>query len=37
MTTSVALLTGPIHLGLDTSKNSIAVGILGSCPLILDT
>jgi transposase len=28
MTTSVALLTGPIHLGLDTSKNSIAVGIL---------
>lgn len=28
MSTSVALLGGPIHLGLDTSKNSIAVGIL---------
>jgi transposase len=28
MSTSVALLTGPIHLGLDTSKNAIAVGIL---------
>ena len=28
MTTSIALSTGPIHLGLDTSKDSIAVGIL---------
>ena len=28
MTTSVALSSGPIHLGLDTSKNTIAVGIL---------
>jgi transposase len=28
MSTSVALSTGPIHLGLDTSKNAIAVGIL---------
>jgi transposase len=28
MPTSVALSTGPIHLGLDTSKNTIAVGIL---------
>jgi transposase len=28
MSTSVALSTGPIHLGLDTGKNSIAVGIL---------
>ena len=28
MTTSVARSAGPIHLGLDTSKNSIAVGIL---------
>jgi hypothetical protein len=26
--TSVALCTGPIHLGLDVSKNKIAVGIL---------
>jgi transposase len=26
--TSVAVCTGPIHLGLDTSKNKIAVGIL---------
>src|SRR5256885_8623826 len=26
--TSVALSTGPIHLGLDVSKNKIAVGIL---------
>jgi hypothetical protein len=28
MSTSVSLSTGPIHLGLDTSKNAIAVGIL---------
>jgi transposase len=28
MGTSVALSTGAIHLGLDTSKNSIAVGVL---------
>jgi transposase len=28
--TSVALSAGPIHLGLDTSKNTIAVGILGA-------
>jgi transposase len=28
MTTSVALSGGAIHLGLDTSKNTIAVGIL---------
>ena len=28
MTISVALSTGPIHLGLDTSKNAIAVGTL---------
>jgi transposase len=28
MGTSVALLRGPIHLGLDTSKNNILVGIL---------
>src|SRR5438067_13245014 len=26
--TSLALPAGPIHLGLDTSKNAIAVGIL---------
>jgi hypothetical protein len=26
--TSVALSAGPIHLGLDTSKNAILVGIL---------
>jgi transposase len=28
MATSVALSTGPIHLGLDTSKNTLVVGIL---------
>lgn len=28
MTTSVALSAGPIHLGLDTSKDTIVVGIL---------
>jgi hypothetical protein len=28
MSTSVARSAGPIHLGLDTSKDSIAVGIL---------
>jgi transposase len=28
MATSVALSRGPIHLGLDTSKNAILVGIL---------
>ena len=34
--TSVALPAGPIHLGLDTSKNAILVGILrpeGGFPL----
>jgi hypothetical protein len=37
MTTSVALSTGPIHLGLDTSKDSIAVGILRSDEVSPDT
>jgi len=37
MTTSVALSTGPIHLGLDTSKNAIAVGILRPHELSPDT
>lgn len=37
MGTSVALSSGPIHLGLDTSKNAIAVGILRSDEVSPDT
>src|SRR4051812_5263663 len=37
MGTSVALMGGPIHVGLDTSKNSIAVGILRSDEISPDT
>ena len=35
--TSVALCPGPIHLGLDTSKNTIAVGILRPGEVSVDT
>jgi transposase len=34
---SVALSAGPIHLGLDTSKNKIAVGILRPDETVPDT
>ena len=35
--TSVALSGGPIHLGLDVSKNKIAVGILRYDEQVPDT
>jgi hypothetical protein len=35
--TSVALSAGPIHLGLDTSKNAILVGILRPDEVSADT
>lgn len=34
---SVALSVGPIHLGLDTSKNKLAVGILRPDETVPDT